>query len=153
MNIEELITVFKKVRIEMDENREVIFSMTEAMIVFMPIIPSSLWNRFLITCLYLLLYGVNVQQKYYEVKEQYLASPKLEYNTFSRNIDCGNDTCREKSSVGANLSGVNEYHDVIDDNGEVDARDSDDNGEVDACDSDDNREVDDSDEEEVKKNQ
>ena len=152
MNIEELITVFKKVRIEMDENREAIFSMTEAMIVFMPIIPSSLWNRFLITCLYLLLYGVNVQQKYYEVKQQYLASPKMEHSTFSKNINCGNDACCEKRYVDTNISRVDDYRVDSDANRDVDACDSDDNREVDACDSDDNREVDDSDEEEVKKN-
>jgi len=80
---EDIIYIMKKARKEMDDNKDLVCSMTEILIVFMPIIPSSLWNRVWLLCLYILLYSVNAQDKYYEMKNRYLMAPCYEYDSSS----------------------------------------------------------------------
>ena len=71
--------LFKDARRELDENRELFCSLSEILIIFMPILPSALWNRTLVLLLYILLYNVNAQDKYYELKERFLAAPIMHY--------------------------------------------------------------------------
>lgn len=91
---EDIIHIMKKARKEMDDNKDLVCSMTEILIVFMPIIPSSLWNRVWILCLYILLYSVNAQDKYYEMKNKYLMAPCYEYDSLSDDdSQVDNDLC------------------------------------------------------------
>ena len=108
MSSEDIISIMKKARKEMDDNRDVVCAMTEICIVFMPIIPSSLWNRALILCLYILLYTVNAQDKYYEMKNKYLMAPRYEYDTLSddeSHVDMRNDLSLKASASEAEAEG------------------------------------------------
>jgi hypothetical protein len=104
---EDIIFMLKQTRKEMDNNRDIICSITEIMIVIMPIIPSSLWNRLWIMCLYILLYSVNAQDKYYEMKNKYLMAPPYEYDSLSdddSHVDIRNDLSMGISAIGGNAS-------------------------------------------------
>lgn len=79
MRAHDFAMLFKDARRELDENRELFCSLSEILIIFMPILPSALWNRTLVLLLYILLYNVNAQDKYYELKERFLAAPIMRY--------------------------------------------------------------------------
>ena len=71
--------LFNEARHELDENKELFCSMSEVLLIFMPILPSALWNRMLVLLLYILLYNVNAHEKYYELKARFIAAPRMHY--------------------------------------------------------------------------
>lgn len=81
----------KKIEKEIDENRELVCTIFEMMSLFLPIIPSSLWNRLLLVCFYVVLYNVKGHERYFEMKQKYLSCPKknieLKYQSESDDED------------------------------------------------------------------
>lgn len=71
--------LFNEARHELDENKELFCSMSEVLLIFMPILPTALWNRMLVLLLYILLYNVNAHEKYYELKARFIAAPRMHY--------------------------------------------------------------------------
>ena len=71
--------LFREARHELDENKEFFCSISEVLLIFMPILPSALWNRMLVMLLYILLYNVNAHEKYYELKARFIAAPRVHY--------------------------------------------------------------------------
>jgi len=111
---EDIVFMLKQARKELDNNKDIVCSLTEIFIVFMPIIPSSFWNRLWITCLYILLYSVNAQDKYYEMKNKYLMAPCYEYNSLSddnSHVDIRNDLSMKISASEADASEIEEDND------------------------------------------
>jgi hypothetical protein len=114
--------LFKDARRELDENRELFCSLSEILIIFMPILPSALWNRTLVLLLYILLYNVNAQDKYYELKERFLAAPIMHYaNADAREAESSDD---EADASEAEADASDEEADASDE--EADASDEDD---------------------------
>lgn len=96
MRAHDFAMLFKDARRELDENRELFCSLSEILIIFMPILPSALWNRTLVLLLYILLYNVNAQDKYYELKERFLAAPIMRYA--NANADASDEEASEAES-------------------------------------------------------
>ena len=71
--------LFNEARHELDENKELFCSISEVLLIFMPILPTALWNRMLVLLLYILLYNVNAHEKYYELKARFIAAPRMHY--------------------------------------------------------------------------
>ncbi len=71
--------LFNEARHEFDENKELFCSISEVLLIFMPILQSALWNRMLVLLLYILLYNVNAHEKFYELKARFIAAPPMHY--------------------------------------------------------------------------
>jgi hypothetical protein len=76
MRNSELYRVYKDVSNEMDDNKDLVCGVYEMMMMFLPIIPHSFWNRLLLVCFYVVLYNVKAHDRYFEMKERYLNAPK-----------------------------------------------------------------------------
>ena len=153
----ELYYLCKKVEKEVDENRELMCSLMEVITLFMPIIPSSLWNRLLMVCFYVVLYNVGGHDRYFEMKKKYLASPKkcidIDYSDSSESDDAYIDA-RNKKDDDYDDNDDDDDDDDDDDNEDDDDDDNeDDDDDNDDDDNDDDDNEDDSDYEESKKNQ
>ena len=59
-----------------DNNRELSCTVAEIVALFLPIMPSSIWNRAMLVCFYVVLYNVSGHVRYSEMKERFIASPK-----------------------------------------------------------------------------
>jgi hypothetical protein len=139
--------LFKDARRELDENRELFCSLSEILIIFMPILPSALWNRTLVLLLYILLYNVNAQDKYYELKERFLAAPIMHYaNADAREAESSDD---EADASEAEADASDEEADASDE--EADASDEEADASDEEADASDEDDPNDSDYEEKKK--
>ena len=66
----------KVVESNVGNNRELSCTVAEIVALFLPIIPSSILNRAVLVCFYVILYNVSGHIRYSEMKERFLASPK-----------------------------------------------------------------------------
>ena len=66
----------KVVESNVGNNRELSCTVAEIFALFLPIMPSSIWNRAMLVCFYVVLYNVSGHIRYIEMKERFLASPK-----------------------------------------------------------------------------
>jgi hypothetical protein len=66
----------KVVESNVGNNRELSCTVAEIVALFLPIIPSSILNRAVLVCFYVILYNVSGHIRYIEMKERFLASPK-----------------------------------------------------------------------------
>ena len=66
----------KVVESNVGNNRELSCTVAEIVALFLPIMPSSILNRAVLVCFYVILYNVSGHIRYSEMKERFLASPK-----------------------------------------------------------------------------
>ena len=66
----------KVVESNVGNNRELSCTVAEIVALFLPIMPSSILNRAVLVCFYVILYNVSGHIRYSEMKESFLASPK-----------------------------------------------------------------------------
>ena len=66
----------KVVESNVGNNRELSCTVAEIVALFLPIMPSSILNRVVLVCFYVILYNVSGHIRYSEMKERFLASPK-----------------------------------------------------------------------------
>jgi hypothetical protein len=65
-----------KMQDELENNKDFVCSLFEALVIVLPIFPSGFWDRLMLVFFYVVLYNVDGLERYYQMKKKYLDAPR-----------------------------------------------------------------------------